>query len=488
MSQPTFAQFTATTRMTGFEPAPDGTAVYYIADTDGQFNLWRAPVAGGAPMQLTHFANESVRDLIVSADGRQIAFVADFTGNEMAQVYLLPTSGGAPRRITDQPGVHHSLGAFSPDNRYLAYSANATSPRDMDIYLYDLAAGETRQVTPGGRLMHLGTHAFSPDSRQILAVQFITNTDQNLWLIDVATGACRNMTEHEGRQVKHLPLCWQKEGQGFWFFSDEAREFMGVGFCDLPSGHREPILTADWDVEQYAVSARHALVASCINESGNSRLQVTDTATGLALPLPEMPKGVIRSLRFADHDRHRRLFLIMDCYNQPAAVYVIDLDRRTLRRLTPSAAESLPASAFVSPELVQIPSFDGQLIPAWLYRPHGMAAGIKVPAVLSIHGGPEIQERPDYRYNGFYQYLLSQGVAILAPNIRGSTGFGIHWQRQVHRDWGGRDLKDMEACAQYLQRLDWVESSRLAVWGRSYGGFAALSCALRLPQYWACAV
>jgi dipeptidyl aminopeptidase/acylaminoacyl peptidase len=125
------------------------------------------------------------------------------------------------------------------------------------------------------------------------------------------------------------------------------------------------------------------------------------------------------------------------------------------------------------------------MIPAWLYRPKG--AG-RFPVVLSIHGGPESQERPRYNYNGLYQYLLSRGFGILAPNIRGSTGYGISYQKLIYRDWGGAELGDIEHAAKYLQTLDWVDANRIAVFGGSFGGFATLSAVTRLPQYWALGV
>jgi len=480
-----FEQFAATRRISGFQPAPDGNSVYFVADISGQFNLWRVPSQGDWPEQLTLFANESVREAVVSKDNSQIAFVADVNGDEQYQVYRMAAHGGWPERITDRPDVQHELGAISPDGRYLAYSGNATLPQDVDIYLRDLTTGAVRQLTKGGSLMY--AVSFSPDGGRLLAAQMMSNTDSDLWLIDTATGEARNLTEHAGRQAKYFPGPWQRDGKGFWFFSDDGREFMAVGFYDLETDHKEYVLTAAWDVEQMAVSAAHNLMAYCVNVAGNSQLTVLDMASGSEVPLPAMPKGVIGDIRFAGEDGRRRLFLSMNCYNQMTAVYIIDLDRMDLKVLTPSMLGNIPDEVFVSPELVEFEAFDGLKIPAWLYRPHGVKAGEQVPAVLSIHGGPETQERTEYRYNGFYQYLLSQGVAVLAPNIRGSTGFGISWQKRIHRDWGGADLKDMEACAKYLQSLDWVDSSKLAVWGGSYGGYATLSCASRLPDYWACA-
>ena len=142
----------------------------------------------------------------------------------------------------------------------------------------------------------------------------------------------------------------------------------------------------------------------------------------------------------------------------------------------------------VQPELIRYRSFDGRQIPAFLYRPRAQVTGAGIPVVLSIHGGPEAQEQPIYNYYGLYQYLLSRGIGILATNVRGSTGYGITYQKLIHRDFGGDELKDLEHAALYLRGLDWVDGNRLGVFGGSFGGFATLSCLTRLPQYWAAGV
>jgi dipeptidyl aminopeptidase/acylaminoacyl peptidase len=137
------------------------------------------------------------------------------------------------------------------------------------------------------------------------------------------------------------------------------------------------------------------------------------------------------------------------------------------------------------PTLVRYPTHDGRLIPAWLYRPAGDGPHA---VVLSIHGGPEAQERPRYNYGGLYQYLINRGIGVLAPNVRGSTGYGSAYQRLIHRDWGGAELGDFVAAARYLGSLDWVDAGRIGVFGGSYGGFATLSCLSRHPEFWACGV
>ncbi|WP_273382329.1 alpha/beta hydrolase family protein, partial [Symbiobacterium thermophilum] len=247
------------------------------------------------------------------------------------------------------------------------------------------------------------------------------------------------------------------------------------------------VLTADWDIEGVALSADQRLMAYVVNEAGRSVVRVIERESGRPVDLPALPSGVILDVRFAGRDSRNRLFLQMATYKEAATIYLLDIDAGTLTRITESMLGNIPEEVFVAPELVYIDAFDGLRIPAWLYRPHGIQPGQKVPALLSIHGGPEAQERPGYNYGGFYQYLLSQGVAVLAPNIRGSTGFGIDYQKRIHRDWGGAELKDIEACNRYLRSLDWVDGDRIGVWGGSFGGFATLSAATRLPDLWACA-
>jgi dipeptidyl aminopeptidase/acylaminoacyl peptidase len=160
------------------------------------------------------------------------------------------------------------------------------------------------------------------------------------------------------------------------------------------------------------------------------------------------------------------------------------LAQNTVRQITFGMLGGIPEDVFVEPELIQYQTFDGRDISAFLYKPR-VAEGGQVPAVLAIHGGPEAQERPEYRYGGLYQYLVYRGIAVLAPNIRGSNGYGKTFQKLIHHDWGGDDLKDMEAAAQYLLAQDWVDPERIGVFGGSYGGFATLSCVTRLPDYWA---
>jgi dipeptidyl aminopeptidase/acylaminoacyl peptidase len=180
-----------------------------------------------------------------------------------------------------------------------------------------------------------------------------------------------------------------------------------------------------------------------------------------------------------------RAAVIVSGPRTPPEVYVVETETGEARPVTESwIGGGFAEDELVDVELISYPSFDGRQIPAWLYRPRD--ANGSVPVVLAIHGGPEAQERPIY--SPLYQYLLSRGIAVMATNIRGSTGYGKSYQRLVQRDWGGGDMKDWDHAVKWLHEQDWVDRDRIGVWGGSYGGFAVLTCVTRLPDHWAAAV
>lgn len=465
--------------------SPQGDSLTYCTDTSGQFNLWQQPAGGGWPSQRTLFEERSVRTFAWSWDGSNLYFLADANGDEFYQLYQLPASGGWPDALTDRPQVQFHLApeAVSPDGSRLAFSGNERVPTDVDVLIRDLATGEQRTVLAGGG--YYNAAGWSPDGHSVLAVRANSNADTDLFLVDLA-GKSRHLTPHEG-QVVYSPGPWKPDGSGFYLVSDRGHETQGLGFYDLGQGDIDWIETPPWDVEDLALTRDGRFLAWSVNEEGYSRLYVRDLQVegGKTLvKLPELPAGVLTALTWSPDGR--KMAVRYSGPRQAAEIYVLDLHDAGLRRITNGMLGGIDASRFVDPELVHFPTYDGRGVPGFLYRPRSATGRAPVAAVLSIHGGPEAQERPSYQ--PFYQYLVSLGIAVLAPNIRGSTGYGKSYQREIYRDWGGNELRDIEAAAQYLQALSWVDASRLGVFGGSFGGFATLSAISRLPQYWAAAV
>src|SRR5947209_3204457 len=471
----------------GLAFTPDGEHVLFVSNLSGQFNLWRVPAEGGWPDQLSAFTDDTVRLMGVSSRDGTVAFCADHDGDEFHQIYLLEPGGGWPEKITDAPDVQHYVGGdcFSPDGTKLAFAANARTPTDMEVWIRDLDTGEIQSLFGEGKYSFPA--GWSPDGTKLVALAFRNNSDSTLHLIDLESGEAPEVTPHEEDGL-YLPGPWAADGSGFYLLSDESREFRGLAFYDVNTGSWDWVETPEADIEEVGISRDGRVLAWLVNENGWDMLKVRDLQTGRDLPDPDLPRGARPHLTgfqppVAVSADGARVAVILSGPRRPGEVWVVDTESGESRAVTESRIGGLREEDLVDVDLISYPSFAGRQIPAWLYRPE--AEG-KVPVVLAIHGGPEAQERA--LYNPLYQYLLSRGIAVMATNIRGSTGYGKSYQRLIQRDWGGGDLKDWDHAVRWLHAQDWVDRDRIGVWGGSYGGFAVLSCVTRLPDYWAAAV
>ena len=386
-----------------------------MTNTSGQFNLWRISVGGGRQQQLTAFEENTIRSVAPSPDGKTIVITADHDGDEFHQIYSLPSTGGWPEQWTEAPQVQHfvSQEGWSPDGSRLAFAANARIPTDMDIWLRD-ADGNVSNLFGEG--MYAFPASWSRDGGKLLALDFRSNTDTTLHLIDVGSGDSRELTPHEG-EVKYIPGPWAKDGSGFYLLADEGREYSGLAFLRLDGG-LEWVATPEGDIEEVAMSEDGRVLGWIENDRGWARLHLRDLDTGSDLPEPQLPAGSISpsgsALRLAPGGAHAAL--VWQGPQHPPDLYTIETatgkaqaDREHARRAPSEASSS-------SRELISYPSFDGREIPAWLYRPSGVAERRSWSRSTAAR---EAQERPVYQ--PLYQYLVSRGIAVLATNIRGST-------------------------------------------------------------------
>ena len=481
---PAFEQFFAIRR---FQPAlaftPNSRSIFFSSDISGQFNLWQVPRTGGWPQQLTTFSDNSVRAVAVSPDGKTVLFTADHHGDEFHQLYALPVRGGWPEQWTDAPSVQHFITgeAWSPDGSRLMFAANSREPTAQELWIRDVRSSETR-LAFGGDLFAFPGY-WSADGRRLTVVDLRSNTNTGLHLVDVETGDATEIRPHDDDVIMY-PGPWSPDGSGFFVISDEGREFAGLAHYDVADERLDWVETPDGDVEELAGSADGGVLAWLLNQDGWTRLYVMRGGrTELVSQLPAgAPASVFGSGLTVSPDG-RFAALGWQHAQRPPELFVIEIEASRAKRLSDNVLGGLRERDLLGPEAIRYSSFDDREIPAWLYRPKKRG---RVPVVLSIHGGPEAQEKPDYK--GIYQYLLSRGIGVMATNIRGSTGYGKSYQKLIHRDWGGGDLQDWDYAVRWLSDQDWVDEERIAVFGGSYGGFAVLSCVTRLPDRWAAAV
>jgi dipeptidyl aminopeptidase/acylaminoacyl peptidase len=483
-TQPRFDQFFALRRfyfLNNLDFSPDGEEISYTHDGSGQFNLWASPVKGGWPRQLTAQEEEAVRHHAWTRNGLVIEL--DRHGAEQWQINLLPAAGGWPRAVTGRDDVQYSVGPVSDDGSRMLMSGNQERRTDVSLYELRLPEGDYRLVLDAPEAKFYAA-AWHPDGRQAAVVELLGNTDQHVNLVDLAGGTRRDLTPHQGEEI-NLAVGFSADGRLLYSVTDRGREHHYLETIEIETGARSPLIELEWGIEHAALSADRRTLAYTVDEDGYSRFHARDLDSGRELDFPEMPVGA--AMQFAVSADGRRVAALAGTGTRTFDVYVADLRDRTLSRVTDSFLGGIPEAELVEPELVHYPTFDGRSVPAWLYRPR--EASGPIPVLVSIHGGPETQERTQVtRSSPFYQYLLSRGVAVLAPNIRGSTGYGMSYQKLIHRDWGGDELKDIEHAAKWLREQSWADTERLAVYGASFGGFATLSAMTRLPEYWRCGI
>lgn len=466
--------------------SPDGRQVAYVDDTSGQFNLVIRSVSGGESRQLTQYKDSTVTWAAWRPGGESLIFLADTKGDERAQLHQVDLAAGPPRALTDTPDaqIHQPFGyPFSPDGKRLVYTSNDRKPRERDLVIRDLETGEVQRIvieeTTGG----LTAGHWSPDGSWLSVADLRGGrSDHVFYLVPTKGGTPKRLTADSGNT--YWPGAWLPDGSGFLVRSNHDRDFTGLAVMDAATGQLTWLDTPDWDVENAILSGDGRILVWSVNVDGASQLRARDLSINIDLALPPLPPSEVSEMTLSPDGR--TAVLLISTPTRPRSLAVLDLNSGDLSWLAEATPAGAPSTALAEPTLVRYTSHDGREIPAFVYRP---ARSGPLPVLLAIHGGPGIQERPNYSNDGLFHYLVSRGVAVFAPNVRGSTGYGYSYQKLSFRDWGGGDLGDLAAAAEWLRGQDWVDPTRIGLYGRSYGGFAVLSCLSRLPEInWMAAV
>lgn len=523
-----FERFASVRSYTSFDfLKKDPSWLIYIADTSGQFNVWRQrSILGsdGEPYtsyQLTNFIDEAVRHIFPSPVDNSIIFFADHQGTENFQIYKIEDAFYSwPEPITQNLKVRYEWGAecFSHDGRYIAYGSNEHNPSNMLVYIKDItnississSNDETFCITNKEGWYIPGY--WSPDNKKLNCSQLVTLTDYVIWLLNIEDGEMVKVIPSEDKMQKGRFTVgpWSPDGKGFYVISDLEREFANLAFYDIYKSKLEWISTPQHDIELVDLSSDGTLLAWTENIDGYSSIFTKNLRNGQVQEITNLSSyGVIEDLKLSPNGK--RISIMMTTSTSPSDIYVVDIEntkevgfesnkengKTNVQKLSHSFLGNISENVLIKPELIKYKSFDGLEISANLYKPKEEGRNIvddnnkptKFGAILSIHGGPTAQERPLYDYSGLYQYLANNGLVVIAPNFRGSTGYGKSFEKKIYHEWGGDELRDLEYAVKWLKSQKWIDTNRIGVFGASFGGFATLSCITRLPHYnWKAAV
>lgn len=462
-----------TANFAGWHPTKrEALVLTRFADTN-QVHEVRFP--GAARRQLTFF-----KDRITDASWPRhsldyYVFTRDRGGDEFWQIYRTDVASGETSLVSDGGRSQNSLGPWSNAGDRMAYTSTRRNGADRDIYVIDPKDPSTdrRVLTLEGG--GWSAEDWSPDDSKLAVLEYVSINESYLWVADVAGGTKTRVTpKGEGELVSYGGARWSADGKGLWVTTDRGSEFQRLAYLDLATGeHRYYATDVPWDVDFYDVAPDGRSIAIVTNEDGISRLRLVDAGSGRARLVSALPVGVIGPLAW--HENGREIGLSLMSARSPSDMYSVNASTGAVERWTESETGGLNAANFVEPELVRWPSFDGRTISGFLYKPAARFAG-KRPVVVQIHGGPESQSKPGFL--GRSNYLLDQlGVALLYPNVRGSSGYGKSYLLLDNGRKREDSVKDIGALIDWIGTRADLDATRIMVTGGSYGGYMTLASA-----------
>ena len=424
---------------------------------------------GGARQQMTFYADRVLGAQFNPQDGASFLFQKDIGGGEWFQLYRYDAANGDVTLLTD--GKSRNLSpVFAHGDSLVAYTSTRRTSKDTDIWVMDTADPKTDhlllQVQGGG----WAPESWSPDNKQLIVGENRSINESNLWLVDIASGAKKQLTppQQAETQASYTFAKFSKDGKGVYLTTDRDSEFQRLAYLDLATAQFTYLTTPiPWDVEEFDLSEDGKTIAFVTNENGIGKLYLLETTTGKYHSVPGIPVGVIADLHF--HKNSRDVGFGITSARSPLDVYSVDTKTGKVDRWTQSETGGLNTANFVEPELASWKSFDGKEITGFLYKPDAQKFPGKRPVIIDIHGGPEGQSRP--RFLGQDNYLLNElGIALVFPNVRGSTGYGKTFSKLDNGFHREDTYKDINALLDWIGTQSTLDASRIMVSGGSYGG------------------
>jgi dipeptidyl aminopeptidase/acylaminoacyl peptidase len=445
--------------------------------------LHRVKSPGAARTQLT-FYSERVSSARYRPKSADVVFSKDVGGGEWFQLYLRDDRTGKVTLLTDGRS-RNSLGAFSKSGTFMAYQSTKRTGKNGDLWVMNPSEPKSDRMVLEGAGERLAALDWSADEKTLLVGEYFSVEESRLWLVDVATGGKSLLSPESKEKVSWGSGRFSKDGKTVYVTTDLDSEFRRLVSLDVAT-KKVDVLTRDlaWDVQGFDLSEDGTKIAYAVNEGGTETLHALDLTTGKEIPLPKLPAGVIGGVRWSPDAR--RIGFTFTSARSPADAWAVDTATGTLERWTESETGGLDASAFSEPEAISWKSFDGKTITGFLYRPPASFKGPR-PVIVNIHGGPEGQTQAGFLgRNNFY--LNELGVAIVFPNVRGSTGFGKSFVKLDNGFLREDSVKDIGALLDWIGKDARLDSTRVMVTGGSYGGYMTLASMTHYNDRFRCAV
>ena len=435
-----------------------------------QLHLVSAP--GGERHQLTFYPDAVGNGRFHPNGGDYVVFSKDIGGGEWYQLYRYDLKTGDVALLTDGK-ARNLMGPWSSGGDALAYMSTRRTGKDTDLWVMNPADSKTDHLLTkleGGGWEPLD---WSPDDKQILLKEELSINESYLWLVDTGTGEKTALTPRDAKEkISYGDGKFGKDGKGIYVTTDKDSEFHRLAYLNFVSKNITYLtMEIPWDVEGFLLSHDGRRIAFVSNEGGLSVLHVRNAGSATDLALPNLPRGVIGAVRW--HQNNRDLGFTVTNARGSGDAYSLDITSGKVERWTESET-AVKTDAFREAELVKWKSFDGKEISGFLYRPPAGKFPGKRPVLVVIHGGPEGQSLPTFLGRGNY-YLNELGIALIYPNVRGSTGYGKTFSLLDNGFKREDTYKDINALFDWIGTQNDLDASRIGVTGGSYGGHMTLA-------------
>jgi dipeptidyl aminopeptidase/acylaminoacyl peptidase len=460
-------------------PQCSSDSYFFIKRIDGVTQVFRSALTGGWLHQLTFF-EEGVDGYCLSPDGRSMAVVVNKAGSEQNPIAVVDTKSLTVRYAINVPDVQSGNIIWKSDSSGFIFRSNVENKVDFKIYEYTFLNDEYELlIDTKGYTVPLD---FSHDGNKVLYMVRPSSANQDLYLFDRETGTSTHLTNHDGNQRYRAKFA-DNGNDNLYLLTDDGDDFNKLYHYTISSKERRHLgKEIGWEITDVQLSPCKRYLLYTSNREGYTDFHLIDTVTNTNLPVPRS-RGVINSFGFAPDGR---FIYAYHTPSEPMNIYMWDCLNEKKEQLTYSRFFGVDATEFVEPELITIDSFDGLKVPAFLYLPKNHKRTEPIPMVVCFHGGPEGQSRP--MFVSVYQQFMKLGIGICLPNVRGSSGYGMHYQALDDYKKRMDSVKDGIEVAKHLIEKGYTTKEQLGVLGGSYGGFMCLSVITEAPELWSAAV
>jgi dipeptidyl aminopeptidase/acylaminoacyl peptidase len=464
---------------------PDGKNIVVSTDLTGRFNLWKLSADGGFPLQLTQ-SDDRQSGIAISSDGATLVFQSDHAGGEIYDLFAVPLNGGSVTSLTDSADVSETGARFSPDGKLLAFRRRPQKASSTDIAVMDVATRKitvlTHEAAPDHSWSVVG---FTADGHALIANRFdVAGTESALWHIDIANGKAEALTE-VAPHLFNLASDVSPDGKTMALTTETAHGDKQAALLDTATHAIKLVKPDAWEQSSGSLSPDGRTLIFSSNVDGATELFAAADGATTRIDLPA-GVNVEAAVGGSFSPDGKRLLVSHQASNTPFDYWIADLAAHRAAPVTKLGLASISPALLPGAQIIHYKSEDGTVISALLWMPFNLARNAHAPGIVLPHGGPTGQTVDSFNRTAIA--LASRGYVVIAPNPRGSTGYGRAFLEANRKDLGGGDLTDEVYGAEFMTATGYVDAKKIGITGGSYGGYMTLMAIAKMPALWAAAV